>query len=163
MKRCSIGRWSRWRRLRASYLIRWLQMHRRAIVTLKRPRQARVPRNGFTPRLRMSNSWPGLFGFPQFLEPSLVDAIVAEMKSATGSAATVYGSTVSGSVDESVRRTFRVKPSSETVALVTQKLLVLKDAVEKRFQLALKECEEPQFLRYREGDFFVAHQDGNTG
>jgi SM-20-related protein len=27
----------------------------------------------------------------------------------------------------------------------------------------LSECEDPQFLHYREGDFFVAHQDGNTG
>src|SRR6185503_20439708 len=62
-----------------------------------------------------------------------------------------------------VRRTFRVTPSNETVALGIQKLLVLKDTVEKRFDVVLKECEEPQFLRYREGDFFVAHQDGNTG
>ena len=23
-------------------------------------------------------------------------------------------------------------------------------------------CERPQFLRYRQGDFFVRHQDGNT-
>ena len=111
----------------------------------------------------MSKSWPDLFGVSQFLEPFLVDAIVAELKAATGSAATVYGSTVSGSVDESVRRTFRVKPSNETVALVIQKLLALKEAVEKRFDVVLKEGEEPQFLRYREGDFFVAHQDGNTG
>jgi predicted 2-oxoglutarate/Fe(II)-dependent dioxygenase YbiX len=111
----------------------------------------------------MSNSWPDLFVVPQFVEPSVGDAIVAEMKAAAGSAATVYGSTVSGSVDESVRRTFRVKPPDEVVALVIQKLLVLKDAIEKHFDVVLKECEEPQFLRYREGDFFVAHQDGNTG
>src|SRR6476660_6063466 len=101
----------------------------------------------------MSNPWPDLFVVPQFLEPSLVDAIVGEMKAAAGSAATVYGSTVSGSVDESVRRTFRVKPSNEVVALVIQKLLEFKDAVEKYFEVVLKECEEPQFLRYREGDF----------
>ena len=132
-------------------------------MKLKPPRHARGRRNAFRLRLRMSNSWPDLFGVSQFLEPSLVDAIVAEMKTAAGSAATVYGSTVSGSVEESVRRTFRLKPSNETVALVVERLLALKDAVEKRFQLVLKECEEPQFLRYREGDFFVAHQDGNTG
>lgn len=111
----------------------------------------------------MSKPWPDLFVVAQFLEPSLRDAIVAEMKTAPGSAAAVYGSTVSGTVDQSARRTFRVKPSHQTVALVTQKLLGLKDAIEKRFALVLKECEEPQFLRYREGDFFVAHQDGNTG
>ncbi len=107
--------------------------------------------------------WPDLFAVKEFLEPSLREAIVAEMKTAPGSAATVYGSTISGTVDESARRTFRVKPSNETVALVTQKLQGLKDAIERRFAVVLQECEEPQFLRYREGDFFVAHQDGNTG
>jgi SM-20-related protein len=111
----------------------------------------------------MANSWPDLFVVTQFLEPSLRDAIDAEMKVAAGSAATVYGSTVSGTIDQSVRRTFRVKPSNETVAVVIQKLLGIKDAVEKHFEVVLKECEDPQFLRYREGDFFVAHQDGNTG
>ena len=111
----------------------------------------------------MSQPWPDLFSVKEFLEPSLLDAIVAEMKTASGSAATVYGSSVSGTVDESARRTFRVKPSNETITLVIQKLLGLKDAIEKRFGVVLKECEEPQFLRYREGDFFVAHQDGNTG
>jgi SM-20-related protein len=111
----------------------------------------------------MSKPWPDLFAVDEFLELSLREAIVAEMKTASGSAATVYGSTVSGTVDESARRTFRVKPSNEIVALVIQKLLGLKDAIEKHFNVVLKECEEPQFLRYREGDFFVAHQDGNTG
>jgi SM-20-related protein len=108
-------------------------------------------------------TWPALFVLKQFLEPSLRDAIIAEMKAATGSAATVYGSSVSGTIDESVRRTLRVKPSHETVALVVQKLLACEAAIEKHFGVTLAECEDPQFLRYREGDFFVAHQDGNTG
>ncbi|HKU73489.1 MAG TPA: 2OG-Fe(II) oxygenase [Pyrinomonadaceae bacterium] len=111
----------------------------------------------------MSKPWPDLFIVTQFLEPSLCDEIVAEMKTAAGSAATVYGSSVSGAINESVRRTFRVKPSDETAALVIQKLLTLKESIEKHFDLVLNECEDPQFLRYREGDFFVAHQDGNTG
>ena len=62
-----------------------------------------------------------------------------------------------------VRRTVRVKPSPETVDLIIQKLVACKDAVEKHFDVTLNECEDPQFLRYRVGDFFVAHQDGNTG
>jgi len=37
-----------------------------------------------------------------------------------------------------------------------------KDALERHFGAALGECEEPQFLRYQTGDFFVPHQDGNT-
>src|ERR1700752_271344 len=109
------------------------------------------------------NPWPDLFILERFFELSLCDAIVAEMKTAAGAAAIVYGSTTSGTIDETVRRTLRVKPAIETVALVTQKLLGCKEQVEKHFEVRLKECEDPQFLRYREGDFFVAHQDGNTG
>ena len=123
---------------------------------------AYVPANEDNSSTVMSN-WPNLFISSGFFEPHVCEAMVAEMKAAAGSAATVYGSTVSGTINESVRRTFRVKPSNETVAVVTQKLLGLKDEIEKHFEVVLKECEDPQFLRYREGDFFVAHQDGNTG
>ena len=37
-----------------------------------------------------------------------------------------------------------------------------KPEIEAHFGIALNECEDPQFLRYEEGDFFVPHQDGNT-
>lgn len=100
---------------------------------------------------------------PQFFEPRLCDALVAELKATEGSEATVYGRTCSGSIDQNVRRTLRLKPSEDTIALVKQRLWACKGEVEKYFALTLNECEEPQFLRYREGDFFVAHQDGNTG
>lgn len=108
-------------------------------------------------------TWPDLFVVPQFFERRLCDVIAAELKAVAGSAATVYGTASSGTIDEMVRRTVRVKPSPETVELIIQKLLACKDAVEKHFAVTLNECEEPQFLRYRVGDFFVAHQDGNTG
>jgi len=108
-------------------------------------------------------NWPDLFVVPQFFQPRLRETILAELKSLEGSAATVYGRTTSGSIDQNVRRTLRVKPSEETVELVRQRLWSCKEAIEKHFAVTLNECEEPQFLRYREGDFFVAHQDGNTG
>ena len=108
-------------------------------------------------------TWPDLFVVPQFFEPRLCEAITVELKTAVGSAASIYGTASSGTIDEMVRRTVRVKPAQETVDLVIQKLRACKDAVEKHFNVTLDECEEPQFLRYRVGDFFVAHQDGNTG
>ena len=37
------------------------------------------------------------------------------------------------------------------------------DQVAQHFAVKLSEYEDPQFLRYQVGDFFVAHQDGNTG
>lgn len=107
--------------------------------------------------------WPNLFVVKHFFEPRVCDAIVGEMKTTKASAATVYGKGNSGSVDANVRNTLRVVPSNETVDLVTQRLLSCKQTVEEHFSLTLDECEDPQFLRYREGDFFVAHQDGNTG
>lgn len=106
---------------------------------------------------------PDLFVVEHFLEPKVCDALVAELKAAEASAATVYGRTTSGSVDSNVRKTLRVTPASETLELVTQRLVSVKPDVERHFNVNLSECEEPQFLRYREGDFFVAHQDGNTG
>ena len=108
-------------------------------------------------------NWPALFIIEQCFDPLTCDAIVAELKSVEGSAATVYGRTASGSIDQNTRRTLRLKPSDETIKLVMQRLSDCKEAVEKHFAVTLNECEDPQFLRYREGDFFVAHQDGNTG
>ena len=112
---------------------------------------------------RDDTRWPDLFVSREFFEPSLCETIVAEMRAAQGSPATVYGRVDSGAIDSNVRKTVRVAPSDETVELVTQRLLSCKEAIEKHFDVTLNECEDPQFLRYKEGDFFVAHQDGNTG
>jgi len=108
-------------------------------------------------------NWPALFIIRQFFEPLVRDAIVAELKSSEASPATIYGRTPSASIDQNTRRTLRVKPSAATIDLVTRRLWECKEAVEEYFAVTLNECEEPQFLHYREGDFFVAHQDGNTG
>ncbi len=108
-------------------------------------------------------NWPDLFVVRQFLEPSVCASILAELKTIEGSAATLYGRTTTGFVDDRARKTVRLDPAEETVKLVVARLWECKEAIEQHFALTLKECEAPQFLRYREGDFFVAHQDGNTG
>ena len=91
------------------------------------------------------------------------DEIVAEMNSVAGGAAPIYGRGSSGSVDERVRKAMAQTPSRETVESVKRRLLDCKREVEEHFSVSLSSCEEPQFLRYSVGDFFVAHQDGNTG
>jgi SM-20-related protein len=108
-------------------------------------------------------AWPHLFIVKQFLEPDTCRKIVAEMSAAQGDAATVYGRTISGSVEQSVRRALRIRPLVATVESIVSRLWGVKELVEKHFDVALGACEDPQFLHYREGDFFVAHQDGNTG
>jgi SM-20-related protein len=74
--------------------------------------------------------------------------------------ATVYGG--SKSVDTRVRRTKHVSASEATRALVLRKLEERKAEIEGHFGVQTDIVEEPQFLRYEPGDFFVAHQDGNT-
>lgn len=108
-------------------------------------------------------AWPDLFTVKQFLEPGVYREIVAEMSAAQSDSATVYGRTTSGAVEQNIRRTLRIHPSVATVDSIVRRLWSLKDQIERHFAVALRECEDPQFLRYREGDFFVAHQDGNTG
>jgi predicted 2-oxoglutarate/Fe(II)-dependent dioxygenase YbiX len=98
-----------------------------------------------------------------FFEPRVCDRIVAEMSTAAGRSSVVYGSTPSGTVDQTSRRSLRLTPSTETAAFVVNKLRDRMDRIASHFGVDLSECEEPQFLRYKKGDFFVAHQDGNTG
>ena len=100
---------------------------------------------------------------PDFFDARECGALVAELRGAGGVPAAVYGSSESGAVDERVRRAARLAPRPETVELVRGRLTESKARVEDHFGVRLAGCEEPQFLRYREGDFFVAHQDGNTG
>ena len=107
--------------------------------------------------------WPDLFIDTQFLEPHTCREILAEISASPADAATVYGRRASGVVEQNVRQTLRIRPSSTTIDFVTQRFLACKPALEEHFALTVSELEDPQFLHYREGDFFVAHQDGNTG
>ena len=108
-------------------------------------------------------TWPDLFVVRQFLTPVDCRDLVAELSAAQADAATVYGRTSAGTVDQGVRQTLRLRPSDATRERIVECLLDHRTALAQHFNLVLGECEEPQFLRYREGDFFVAHQDGNTG
>ena len=105
----------------------------------------------------------GLLLIRNFLDAHECGRLVAELRAAEGGPAAVYGRGESGSVDERVRRTARLTPSRETVGFVSRQLSETKAQMEEHFNVLLAGCEEPQFLRYRKGDFFVAHQDGNTG
>src|SRR5689334_2760382 len=107
--------------------------------------------------------WPDLFIVKDLLAPDVCREIVAEMNVAQGDAATVYGRTTSGAVERNIRQTLRLTPATDTVDLIKTSLLARQPAIESHFAVKVSELEEPQFLRYRVGDFFVAHQDGNTG
>jgi SM-20-related protein len=101
-----------------------------------------------------------------FFDAETCERILADVRSDRGGPATVYRDAkdaASGIVDERVRRATRLVPCAETVELVVGRLLKSRPAIEEHFGVSISDCEDPQFLRYGVGDFFVAHQDGNTG
>jgi len=104
----------------------------------------------------------GLFRVEGFFDARTCEQIIAEMRSAWGGPATVYREGASSPVDESLRKTTRRMLSLETTEFVRQQLLTCIGEVERHFQVVLSDCESPQFLYYKKGDFFVPHQDGNT-
>lgn len=104
-----------------------------------------------------------LFLIQGFFDAPTCENMLAEMCSAQSNPATVYRDAAAGTIDERMRKTTRLVMSPATVEMVRRRLLERKEIVEDHFKVSLSDCEEPQFLRYTVGDFFVAHQDGNTG
>src|SRR5829696_6515394 len=96
-----------------------------------------------------------LFHIDDFLDPATRASIVAELHAAAGAPATVLSADMAGRMDAS-RRTTRVAVSPETRALVKQRLMDRKAEIEAHFGVKVTECEDPQFLRYETGDYFVA-------
>jgi SM-20-related protein len=104
-----------------------------------------------------------LYEIRDFLDLRTCEELIAELALAEASAATVYGRGDSAAIDERTRRAARVMSSVESLETINRRLLDRREELSSHFGLDLTGCEEPQFLRYRVGDFFVAHQDGNTG
>lgn len=98
-----------------------------------------------------------------FFDVETCRELISEMRRSPSSPAVTYAKGDSGSVDDRVRKVARLMPSPETVEYVMRRLMAYRETIEKYFKVSLGGCEDPQFLRYRVGDFFVAHQDGNTG
>jgi SM-20-related protein len=88
--------------------------------------------------------------------------IVAELRASQGAAATVTAGTPARDVQPEIRKATLLVPSPAMRARIRQCLLDRQPAIEEHFGVGLAGPEEPQFLRYEAGDYFVAHQDGNT-
>ena len=95
--------------------------------------------------------------------PAECDALIAELREAEAEPAPVYGLGRAAVVHMATRRTTKLIPSEQTRAMVGAALGRLCEPLGAHFNVRLTRCEEPQFLRYVAGDYFVAHQDGNTG
>jgi predicted 2-oxoglutarate/Fe(II)-dependent dioxygenase YbiX len=97
-----------------------------------------------------------------FFDAKTCGDLIHEMRRAPVNAALTYGKG-EAAVDETIRRARHISPPAESVLYVKQRLAQQRPNLEKHFAIELGGFEEPQFLDYRVGDFFVAHQDGNTG
>lgn len=98
-----------------------------------------------------------------FIDPRTCLELIAEMRRSPAQPAETYGQGELGLINERVRRVERLMPARKTVEEVWRRLMEYSEKIGQHFGISLSGCEEPQFLRYRVGDFFVAHQDGNTG
>lgn len=103
-----------------------------------------------------------LLEIDQFLDSATVAELVAELSAASGGAATVLSGEAGGTVHSTVRKTTRVAVPDAVRERVKQRLMERKPQLEAHFGVELSHCEDPQFLRYDVGDYFVPHQDGNT-
>jgi SM-20-related protein len=90
-----------------------------------------------------------------------LERIAAAMREG-GEPATVSGLAPEGRATSVARRATSVAVPEPVRATVAGLLEELRPRIADHFGRSLDACEEPQFLRYGEGDYFVAHQDGNT-
>jgi len=99
---------------------------------------------------------------PGFLSEGACETIVEAIRRAPAEAAPVYGTGNEGTYNANIRK---VKKAAvpEMIALPV-KVLVRKHLkrIGSHFGYELTKIEPLQFLHYMTGDFFVAHQDGNT-
>ena len=98
----------------------------------------------------------------QALDAASLEGIRREMDAARGDPATVLGATPERRVGSSARKASLLAVDAGARAAVARLLQRLQPRIEAHFEQELDGFEEPQFLHYGPGDYFVAHQDGNT-
>jgi SM-20-related protein len=96
----------------------------------------------------------------RFLEPGECQRIIAEVTASASNEAGVYGGRKA--VDPVVRKALVAAVSQDTLDTVSDSLAQALPVFSKHFGVHITSFEPPQFLHYRTGDYFVAHQDGNT-
>src|SRR6476619_7315049 len=109
----------------------------------------------------LSASHFNLFLFQSFLDASACAELINELCASPTTQAPVYIQGSDSTLHEDVRKTTSLHPSEETIVRIQDLLFAQKAALEGHFGRSLTDCERPQFLRYKAGDFFVRHQDGN--
>ena len=100
----------------------------------------------------------GLFAERQFLSSEACASVRHEMRATAGAPATVAEGE-SDAVDETHRRTKQAQVLPATAAHIGEELVAAIPRLAGHFDRRLVGVQRPQFLVYREGDFFRAHED----
>lgn len=103
----------------------------------------------------------GCFVKEQFLEDYYCEKLRTEVYASSAEPAKIVNNADVVSINDNYRRTKSVKVSKATLVNLYKRLESLKSEIEKKFNIQLAGCEVPQFLLYREGDFFGAHKDAD--
>jgi SM-20-related protein len=99
---------------------------------------------------------------PDCLGKGACDTVVNAIRRAPVEASPVYGVAAEGSHVPQIRKVKKAKVPEGLVLPIKVLIRNRLKAIGSHFGYELKTIEPPQFLRYVTGDFFVAHQDGNT-
>ena len=97
-----------------------------------------------------------------FFDQPTCRRLINEICQARSVAALTFGRDESGEVDQRARKVRSAQLNAQTVNHVKSVLVDHLPRLREHFDIPVCTVEEPQFLWYRTGDFFVAHQDGNT-
>lgn len=104
----------------------------------------------------------GLFIRPGFVEPDACRSLRSEMHQADQCRGSIYVSGQGETTDESARSVNLAQVAPATMASMHDRFRALLPALAQHFSIELAQCEEPQFLLYREGDHFAPHRDTNS-
>lgn len=100
----------------------------------------------------------GLYAIDHFLDPATCASFRSECRMAPRKQATV-GEAGALVIDEKTRSTKNLSVPEDSIMLVQDRVLAIKQDLEKHFGLALHGCQKPQFLGYGPGDFYRRHRD----
>jgi SM-20-related protein len=104
----------------------------------------------------------GMYFVRGFFDADLCAKLRAEVRSAVAAPTTVRIKGSEYGVNETIRRTQWADVSSSTLSFVEARLTVLKPALERHFETQTTGYRTPQFLVYKEGDFFAPHADRSS-
>lgn len=99
---------------------------------------------------------------PALLTPQHCADWRGQLDQSAAAPAAVLDTSYGGRIAPQIRRVARLQPPEALQSQALALLLSLQPQLQAHFGQQLGRCEAPQFLRYETGDFFVAHQDGNT-